>query len=118
MSVLMRIAPSVKLAAVPVRKTAAATLRPACFSTAARQEKGPIEVTKETLKKADRVVSDAAVKGIETGQKATHKIKDTFDAATGKAGSYAKKGTKDVEYKTRDLADETKEEADEWTGKA
>jgi len=51
-------------------------------------------------------------------EKATHKIKDTFDAATGKAGSDAKKGAKDVEYKTRDLADEAREKADEWTGKA
>ena len=51
-------------------------------------------------------------------EKATHKIKDTFDAATGKARSDAKKGAKDVEYKTRDLADEAKEKADEWTGKA
>jgi len=108
----------VKLAAVPVRKTAAATLQPVCFSTTARQEKGPIEVTKETLKKADRVVSDAAVKGIETGEKATHKIKDTFGAAAGKEKSGTKKASKDAEHKTRDLAEEAKEKAAEWTGKA
>jgi hypothetical protein len=47
-------------------------MRPAFFSsTARREDKGPVEATKETLKKADRLVSDAAVKGIETGGKAT-----------------------------------------------
>lgn len=32
------------------------------------RSKGPIEVTKETIKKTDRVISDAAVKGIEKGR--------------------------------------------------
>lgn len=31
------------------------------------RDSGPVDATKETLKKADRKVSDAAVKGIETG---------------------------------------------------
>jgi hypothetical protein len=30
-------------------------------------EKGPVDATKDTLKAADRVVSDAAVKGIDLG---------------------------------------------------
>ena len=33
--------------------------------------KGPIDATKETLKKADRTVSDAAVKGIDKGGKSS-----------------------------------------------
>lgn len=37
------------------------------ISTTARLEKGPVDVTKDTLKAADRVVSDAAVKGIDLG---------------------------------------------------
>ena len=36
-------------------------------SSTARNEKGPVDATKDTLKKADRVVSDAAVKGIDKG---------------------------------------------------
>jgi len=36
-------------------------------SSTAKRESGPVDATKNTLKKADRVVSDAAVKGIETG---------------------------------------------------
>lgn len=45
---------------------ASVTLR--SISTTARLEKGPVDVTKDTLKAADRVVSDAAVKGIDLGR--------------------------------------------------
>lgn len=37
------------------------------FSTTLVTQKGPVEATKDVLKKADRTVSNAAVKGIETG---------------------------------------------------
>ena len=37
------------------------------LSTTAIRSSGPIDATKSTLKKADRKVADAAVKGIETG---------------------------------------------------
>jgi hypothetical protein len=37
------------------------------FTTSTRLQKGPVELGKDALKKVDRVVSDAAVKGIETG---------------------------------------------------
>jgi hypothetical protein len=37
------------------------------FSTTTRLGKGPVEVGKDALKTVDRTVSDAAVKGIETG---------------------------------------------------
>jgi len=37
------------------------------FSTTLATQKGPVEATKDVLKKADRTVSNAAVKGIETG---------------------------------------------------
>ncbi|EGD90488.2 hypothetical protein H113_01951 [Trichophyton rubrum MR1459] len=42
-------------------------LNRAFFSTSPQHQKGPIEATKDTLKAADRLVSDAAVKGIEKG---------------------------------------------------
>lgn len=37
------------------------------ISSTARLQKGPVETAKDTLKKADRTVSDAAVKGIDKG---------------------------------------------------
>lgn len=41
------------------------------ISSTARLQKGPVETAKDTLKKADRTVSDAAVKGINKGGKCT-----------------------------------------------
>jgi hypothetical protein len=37
------------------------------ISATAGKQKGPVEATKDTLKKADEVLSGAAVKGIEKG---------------------------------------------------
>jgi hypothetical protein len=37
------------------------------FSTTRVAQKGPVEATKDTIKKVDRTVANAAVKGIETG---------------------------------------------------
>lgn len=57
---------------VPVVRSRMITTAPASvtlrsLSTTARLEKGPVDATKDTLKAADRVVSDAAVKGIDLG---------------------------------------------------
>lgn len=37
------------------------------LSSTTRKEKGAVDATKDTLKKVDRTVSDATLKGIETG---------------------------------------------------
>lgn len=37
------------------------------ISSTVRLEKGPVDAAKDTLKQADRVVSDAAIKGIDLG---------------------------------------------------
>ncbi|PGH16232.1 hypothetical protein AJ80_05255 [Polytolypa hystricis UAMH7299] len=105
-----------------------AVLRPAAsfFSTSAvREETGPIKATKETLKKADRLVSNAAVKGIEKGEQATHKIKDTLGTSGKKAEYEAKKAEAELEKegkkakdKAEDVIEEAKEKADEIPGKA
>lgn len=73
------------------------------ISATAPWNKGPVDATKETLKKADRTVSDAAVKGINTGEKAANKIKDVV-------GSGAKQA--------REKGEEVKGEASEYAGKA
>ncbi|PYI33064.1 hypothetical protein BP00DRAFT_424446 [Aspergillus indologenus CBS 114.80] len=61
----------------PVARTASAALKPTApsisigatraLSSSACLNKGPVESAKDTLKAADRTVSDAAVKGIEVG---------------------------------------------------
>lgn len=54
-------------------------------SSTARNDKGPVDATKDTLKKADRVVSDAAVKGIDKGEHAKDKIKEAVGSTTHEA---------------------------------
>ncbi|KKZ62537.1 hypothetical protein EMCG_02943 [[Emmonsia] crescens] len=130
MSLLARITPVTRTAMIPARAASVAVVRPACFSTSARRtEKGPIEVTKETLKKADHIISNAAVKGIETGEKATHKIKDTIGVKSKKAEEEVTKAAKEAGDQASHLKDEAKaraeylkqkatEEAEEASGKA
>lgn len=66
MSFLARVRPVTRASLTPVTRASTAA-RPAFFSSTPERQKGPVDATKETLKKADRLVSDAAVKGIETG---------------------------------------------------
>lgn len=54
----------------PVVRSRLATATPSSvnvrsISSTVRLEKGPVDATKDTLKAADRVVSDVAVKGID-----------------------------------------------------
>ncbi|KAK2749340.1 hypothetical protein FQN55_003666 [Onygenales sp. PD_40] len=118
MSFLTRVTPITR-AAMPARAASITVVGPALFSTSAsRPEKGPIEITKDTLKKADRVVSDAAVKGIEKGEKAGHKIKDTVGIKTKHAEEAAKSAAKKAENNATYLGEKAKEEAEEYSGKA
>ncbi|KAL4882869.1 hypothetical protein BJY04DRAFT_216956 [Aspergillus karnatakaensis] len=74
----------------------------------------PVESTKSTLKKADRVVSDAAVKGIETGEAAASKIKQSVGSTTGEAE--AKAG--ELKGDAAELAGKGKGKAKEVAGEA
>lgn len=55
---------------------------------------------------------------IETAEKASHKIKDTFGHASKKAEHEGGKAAKETKRKANDLKDEAKESAEEYTGKA
>ncbi|KAJ5793596.1 hypothetical protein N7457_000195 [Penicillium paradoxum] len=77
------------------------------ISVTAPYYKGPIDITKETLKKADRTVSDVAVKGINTGEKVAHKIKEVVDT-----------GAQEAKEKGEEVKDEAAEYADKGKGKA
>ena len=48
------------------------------ISVTAPCRKGPVDATKDTLKKADRTVSDAAVKGINTGGMCSNVISQIY----------------------------------------
>ncbi|EEP82569.1 predicted protein [Uncinocarpus reesii 1704] len=126
MSFLSRAAPVTRLSIAPARSAVYAASRPALFSTTPqRADKGPIDATKDTLKKADRIVSNAAVKGIEKGEQAGHKIKETFGHGAAKAEHEGKKAAakgketaQQAKEKTIDLGEQAREEAEELSGKA
>ena len=69
MSSLTRLMPLTSRLAAPVRTATPAFGFAASrsLSSTTRKEKGAVDATKDTLKKVDRTVSDATLKGIETG---------------------------------------------------
>ncbi|GAM39713.1 LEA domain protein [Talaromyces pinophilus] len=77
------------------------------FSTTLATQRGPVEAAKDVLKKADRTVSNAAVKGIETGETLTHKAQETMGVKS-----------KEAKGKSKELAGEAKGKAHELEGKA
>ncbi|KAL4785697.1 hypothetical protein BJX76DRAFT_166812 [Aspergillus varians] len=83
-------------------------------STAKRQESGPVEATKSTLKKADKKVSEAAVKGIETGEAAANKLKEAVGSGSGKA----QQKTGELKGDAEELAGKGKGKAQEVAGEA
>ncbi|KAJ5941131.1 hypothetical protein N7516_001299 [Penicillium verrucosum] len=83
------------------------------ISATAPCNKGPVDATKETLKKADRTVSDAAVKGINTGEKAANKLKD----AVGSGAKQAREKGDEVKGEASEYAGKVKGEAAEYAGK-
>ncbi|KAL3493658.1 hypothetical protein BJX62DRAFT_71357 [Aspergillus germanicus] len=110
MSFLTRFATTARIAAPlsTARATPSVAVAGQRFvSSTAKREKGPVDATKSTLKKADRVVSDAAVKGIETGEAAASKVKQAVGSSSGEA-----------EQKAGELRGEAAELAGKGKGKA
>lgn len=66
MSLIARLAPTTTRTAASATPIYARTAV-ASFSTTPAQRKGPVDVAKDKLKKVDKKVSGAAVKGIEKG---------------------------------------------------
>ncbi|KAL2814930.1 hypothetical protein BJX63DRAFT_431035 [Aspergillus granulosus] len=83
-------------------------------SSTAKRESGPVDATKSTLKKADRLVSDAAVKGIETGEAAANKVKQ----AVGSSSREAEKKAGELKGDAAELAGKSKGKAQEVAGEA
>ncbi|KAH8692637.1 LEA domain protein [Talaromyces proteolyticus] len=76
------------------------------FSITLAAKKGPVEGTKDALKKVDRTVSDAAVKGIETGEKATKKVQETVGTKGHEAAAKAKEVAGEAKAKGSELKDQ------------
>ncbi|KAF2400070.1 hypothetical protein EJ06DRAFT_522242 [Trichodelitschia bisporula] len=82
------------------------------LSTSARLQKTPVEVGKDMLKKVDRVAADAAVKGIETGEKVVGAAK----SAAGVVQEKTPDSTSEAQGKASELAGEAKGKLNEYTG--
>jgi hypothetical protein len=67
MSFVTRITPVSARASANITAPILSVARSRFLSSTASYQTGPVEATKKVLKKVDRTVSDAAVKGIETG---------------------------------------------------
>ncbi|RAL15416.1 uncharacterized protein BO97DRAFT_403408 [Aspergillus homomorphus CBS 101889] len=116
MSFIARIVPAARTASVALKPTAAPSISigaTRALSSSACLNKGPVETTKDTLKAADRSVSDAAVKGIEVGETAAEKLKSSMGAASGQA--QAKSG--ELQGEAAELAGKGQGKAAELAGK-
>ncbi|KAE8351723.1 hypothetical protein BDV28DRAFT_149708 [Aspergillus coremiiformis] len=75
------------------------------ISATAGKQKGPVEATKDTLKKTDEVLSGAAVKGIEKGEQVADAIK-----------GLANKNAGELKEEASELAGQGKSKAEETLG--
>ncbi|CAI7677133.1 hypothetical protein N7533_006764 [Penicillium manginii] len=118
-----RFIPVIKSRVAPSIAPRVTTIR--SISSTASYQKGPIDATKDTLKQADRIVSDATVKGIDKGEQAKDKLKDVMGAtkqdaegkmqeAKGEAAQYAGEGKGKAEH----MAGKAKGKASEAMGEA
>ncbi|KAJ5760722.1 hypothetical protein N7520_007878 [Penicillium odoratum] len=94
--------------------TAPSSIAVRSISSTARLQKGPIDAAKDTLKKADRVVSDVAVDGINKGAEVTGKVKEVV----GGAKQEAKTKAGDIKGNASEYEGKIKGTADEVAGKA
>jgi len=87
------------------------------FSTQQPLFKTPLEAGKDALKTVDRAVSDVAIKGLDAGETATNKIKETVGAVAGQAEEASNMSKGEMKGKAQELAGEAKGKASELSGK-
>ncbi|KAK8050444.1 hypothetical protein PG994_012174 [Apiospora phragmitis] len=96
----------------------AMTQAPRPFSMVARLQKNPVEATKDTLKQADRKVSDKLVDGINAASNVAAKAKGTAEEVSGQAAGKSEELKGKAAGKTEELKGEAKGTAQEAAGKA
>ncbi|KAJ5643689.1 uncharacterized protein N7484_006196 [Penicillium longicatenatum] len=104
----------ITLAKSRVATSAPSSIAIRSISSTARLQKGPVETAKDTLKKTDRMVSDAAVGGIDKGEEVAGKMKE----AVGGAKEEAKTKAGDVKGNASEYEGKVKGTAEEVAGKA
>ncbi|GAD95257.1 LEA domain protein [Paecilomyces variotii No. 5] len=118
MSFITRVAPLSARVSANTTAPVLSVARSRFLSSTASNQKGPVETTKETLKKVDRTISDAAVKGLEKGEKVSSKAKETVGVSGSKAKGEAAELTGEAKGKAQELTGEAKGKAEELAGEA
>jgi len=113
MSFLYQTTPMLRTAA----RSAALRQSPRLFSTTVAQRKTPTEAVKDGLKKVDRVVSDAAVVGIDKGVELKDKAASVAGVETSKAEGKASEVAGEAKGKAAELKGEAKGKTEELKGK-
>ncbi|KAE8371211.1 hypothetical protein BDV26DRAFT_286966 [Aspergillus bertholletiae] len=88
------------------------------ISATTAKQKGPAEAAKDTLKKADQVLSGAAVKGIEKGVQVADAIKGTANKSTGELKGDAAELASQGKSKAKETWGSAKGTTDETLGSA
>jgi len=88
------------------------------FTTSTRYYKGPVEMGKDALKAVDRTISDAAVKGIETGEKVAETVKQTAGKSTGELKGDAHEMAGQAKGKAQEVSGQAQGKAQELKGQA
>ncbi|KAF2459517.1 hypothetical protein BDY21DRAFT_370240 [Lineolata rhizophorae] len=96
---------------------AAAVRSVRAFSTARPLQKSAADSVKDTAKKVDRTISDAAVKGIEKGEQASQSVKSTVGLGAKEAKGEAKEAAGEAKGKTHEMAGKAKGAAEEMKSK-
>ncbi|KAL8833253.1 MAG: hypothetical protein Q9170_004385 [Blastenia crenularia] len=86
------------------------------LSTSPLSRKSAVDAAKDTVKSADRTISDAAVKGIEKGEQAAASVKSTIGINASKAEGAASETTGDLKGKAGQSTGDLKGKANQSTG--
>ncbi|KAL9624493.1 MAG: hypothetical protein Q9160_001157 [Pyrenula sp. 1 TL-2023] len=87
------------------------------FSTTSFKPKSAPDTTKDTLRQADRKVSDAAVSGIDAGANAAQKAKEAVGVGAKKAEGNAAEATGKAKGTAAELSGKAKGKVEETKGK-
>lgn len=108
-----------RMAVAPISRVAVASAsRTRTFTTSIAARKSATETVKDGLKTVDRAVSDKIVDGIDAGENAATKAKQTAGDVLGQASSEASKLEGEAAGKASELKGQAKGAAHEAAGKA
>ncbi|KAL9018681.1 MAG: hypothetical protein Q9185_003995 [Variospora sp. 1 TL-2023] len=88
------------------------------LSTTPTARKSAVDAAKDTAKAVDRTVADVAVKGIEKGEAAAAKARETVGMGSSKASGSTQEMAGEAKGKANEMMGEAKGKAQEVAGEA